>query len=69
MRTDKLDERGFELEGEVDDKAILVTADVEDGPVISDEVYVVSESSSGPQVQSNRPLIRFGTKCRAVSRL
>jgi hypothetical protein len=45
MRTDKLDEAGFELVGKVDDKAILVPADVEDGSVISDKVHIISERS------------------------
>ena len=54
MRTDKLDEAGFELVGKVDDKAILVPADVEDGSVISDKVHIISERSF--QVRRPTPL-------------
>jgi hypothetical protein len=45
MRAYKLDEAGFEFVGKVNDKAILVSADVEDGSVVSDEVHVISKRS------------------------
>ena len=54
MRTDKLDEGGFELVGKMDDKAILVPADIEDDPVVSDKVHIISERSL--QVRRPTPL-------------
>jgi len=45
MCTYKLDEGGFERVGKVNDKAILVSADVEDGSVVSDKVHVISKRS------------------------
>jgi hypothetical protein len=45
MRTDKLDKGSFELVGKVDDKAILVAADIEDGSIVSDKVHIISERS------------------------
>jgi hypothetical protein len=54
MRTDKLDEGGFELVGKVDDKAILVAADIEDDSVVSDKVHIISKRSL--QVRRPTPL-------------
>jgi hypothetical protein len=54
MCADKLDEGGFELVGKVDDKAILVAADIEDGSVVSEKVHVVSKSSL--QVRGSTPI-------------
>lgn len=68
MRTDELDEGGFELVGKVDDKAVLVPADIEDDSVVSDKVHIVRTLSSDPQAHSTRLWKRFDTRCRAVSR-
>ena len=54
MCTDKLDEGSFELVGKVDDKAILVAADIEDGSVVSDKVHIISKRSL--QVRRPTPL-------------
>ena len=45
MRTYKLDEGGFEPVGKVNNKAIFITAYVEDGSVVSDEVHIISKRS------------------------
>jgi hypothetical protein len=45
VRADKLDERGFEQIGKVNNEAILIPTYVEDGSIISDEVHVISKRS------------------------
>lgn len=43
MSADEFDQGRFELIGKVNDQAILVSADVEDHPVVAHEVYVRSK--------------------------
>jgi hypothetical protein len=54
VRTDKFDESGFELVRKVDNKAILIAADIEDGSVVPDEIHVVSKRSL--QVRRSTPV-------------